>query len=384
MPVTIKHSSDLFITPPLVAPTAKPDSAFIKMADIERGQPDLDPYSPSMEEFRGKIRKCQDASMARSRVQSVLDNYNQMRLDMPKAIQREVAKFLRHEKWVDSPRTLSQFRLYHMLVGQGRTKFLNFSAWLIVAATWPSHPLVLGIADEMSRLWGQKFPDTRPFFPKNVSEEEALLKYEGNLVQRDEDSLSDAGDGNPTDNNKEDNKRKSNSGDIFDRATKKHKVHRTTTLSDSNIPEPSSVQKTPGAGGSEQGRPKSSNNKDAQIKKLERQRDRRFKDGDKDFRRLFNRVEALKTNLKDATEKEHNLQSYVRQLEDQIKHRDEEIEKLSDRNRKLTAKHKDDYRASETYAKGLEGDRGEGIEEHIDDNKTPEAKVKETSDTEQE
>ncbi|KAF5556528.1 hypothetical protein FPHYL_7913 [Fusarium phyllophilum] len=372
------------------------------MADIERGQPDLDPYSLSMEEFRGKIRKCQDASMARSRVQSVLDNYNQMRLDMPKAIQREVAKFLRHEKWVNSPRTLSQFRLYHMLVGQGRTKFLNFSAWLIVAATWPSHPLVLAIADEMSRLWGQKFPDTRPFFPKNVSEEEALLKYEGNLVQGDEDSLSDAGDGNPTDNNKEDNKRKSNSGDTFDRATKKHKVDRTTTLSDSNIPEPSSVQKTPGAGGPEQGRVSYLKRKikardeqlsekdevikqqDAQIKKLERQRDRRFKDGDKDFRRLFNRVEALKTNLKDATEKENNLQSYVRQLEVQIKHRDEEIEKLSDRNRKLTAKHKDEYRASETYAKGLEGDRGEEIEEHIDDKRTPEAKVKETSDTEQE
>ncbi|KAF4427976.1 hypothetical protein FACUT_9515 [Fusarium acutatum] len=402
MLVTIKHCSNLFITPPLIAPTAEPDSAFIQMVDIERGQSDLDPYSLSMEEFRGKIRKCQDASIARSRVQSVLNNYNQMRPDMPKAIQLEVARFLRHEKWVDSPRTLSQFRLYHMLVGQGRTKFLNFSAWLVVAAIWPSHLLVIGIADEMSRLWGQKFPDTRPFFPKNVSEEEALLKYDGNFVPGDEYPLSDAGDGNPKDNHKEDSKRKSNSGDIFDNATKKHKVDRTTALPNSDIPEPSNEQKTPGAEGPEQGRVSYLKSKikardelisekdeiikqqDAQIKKLERQRDRRFKDGDKDFRRLFNRVEALKTNLKDATEKEHDLQSYVRQLEDQIKNRDEEIEKLSDRNRKLKAKNQDEYRTWETFAEGLEGDRGEEIKELIHNDRTLEAKVKEPSDTEEE
>ncbi|KAF4493365.1 hypothetical protein FAGAP_10522 [Fusarium agapanthi] len=371
------------------------------MANIDRGQSDVDPYILSMVEFRDKIRKCQDASMARSRVQSVLDNYNQMRLDMPKAIQLKVATFLRHEKWVDSPRTLSQFRLYHMLTGQGRTKFLNFSAWLIVAAIWPSHLLVLGIADEMSRLWGHMFPDTRPFFPKNVSEEEALLKYDGNFVQGGEDPLSDAGDGNPTDNNK----RESNSGDIFDRATKRHKVDRTTAFANNGIPEPSNVQKTPGAEGPEQGRVSYLKRKikardelisekdevikqqDAQIKKLVRQRDRRIKDGDKDFIRLFDRVEALKTNLKDAAEKEHGLQSFVRQLEDQIKHRDEEIEKLSDGNRKLKAENKDLDRTSQTYAEGLEGVinlRGKETEELSDVNRTIEVKVKETSDTEEE
>ncbi|KAF5713892.1 hypothetical protein FMUND_7723 [Fusarium mundagurra] len=372
------------------------------MEDIEREKFHRDPYSLSMEEFRVKIRKCQDASMAQSRVQSVLNNYNKMRPDMPKAIQLKVARFLRHEKWVDSPRNLSQSRLYCMLVGQGRTKVLNFSAWLVVAAIWPSHLLVHGIAEEMSRLWGQKFPDTRPFFPKDVLEEEVLLKYDGSFVPGDDYPLSDAGDENPKDNNKEDNKRKSNPGDIFDRATKKHKVDRTTAWPNSDIPEPPNLQKTPGAEGPEQGRVPYLKRKikardeligekdevikqqDAQIKKLERQRNRRFKDGDKDFRRLFNRVEALKTNLRDAAEKEHDLQSYVRQLEDQIKHRDEEIERLADCNRKLKAKHKDEYRTSETYAKGLEGDRGEEIKEPIDDNRTPEAKAKETSDMEQE
>src|SRR6478735_5959228 len=164
------------------------------MVDIERGQSDLDPYSPSMGEFGGKIRNCHDASMARSRVQSVLANYNQMRLAMPKTIQLKVARFLRHEKWVDSPRNLSQSHQYKMLIGQGRSKVLNFSAWLVVAAIWPSHLRVLGIADEMSRFWGQSFPDTRPFFPTNVSEEEALIKYDGNFVQGDEYPLSDAGD----------------------------------------------------------------------------------------------------------------------------------------------------------------------------------------------
>ncbi|KAF5680140.1 hypothetical protein FDENT_8528 [Fusarium denticulatum] len=344
------------------------------MAHIEREQFDCDPYSLSMEEFRVKIRKCQDPSMARSRVQSVLNNYNQMCPDMPKAIQLEVARFLRHEKWVDSPRTLSQFRLYHMLTGQGRTKVLNFSAWLVVAAIWPSRLLVLGIADEMSRLWEQKFPDTRPFFPKNVSEEEALLKYDGNFVTGDDYPLSDASDGNPKDNNREDYNRRSNLGDIFERAAKKHKVDRTTALPNRNIPEPYNVQKTPGAEGPEQGKVSYLKRKikardelisekdelikqqDAQIKKLERQSHRRFKDGDKDFRKLFNRVAALKISLKDAAKKEHDLQSYVQQLEDQIKNRDQEIEKLSDCNRKLNAMNQDGYRTWETHAGGLEGD----------------------------
>ncbi|KAF5250070.1 hypothetical protein FANTH_4672 [Fusarium anthophilum] len=366
------------------------------MANIDRSRFDADPYTLSMREFRGKIRKCHDASMARSRVQSVLDNYNRMRLDMPKAIQLKVATFLRHEKWVDSPRTLSQFRLYHMLTGRGRTKVLNFSAWLIVAAIWPSHPLVLGIADDMSRFWEHKFPDTRPFFPKNVSEEEALLKYDGNPVQGDEDPLSDGDDGDPTDNNKGDNKRESNSGDILDRVTKRHKFDRTTALTNNGIPKLSNVQKTPGAEGPEQGRVSYLKRKlkardelikqqDAQIKKLVRRRDRRFKDGDKDFRRLFDRVEALKTNLKDAAEKEHGLQSHVRQLEDQIKHRDKEIERLSDRNRKLKAENKDLNRTSQTYAEGLEGVinlRGKETEELSYVNGTIEVKVKETSDTE--
>ncbi|KAF4959740.1 hypothetical protein FGADI_1514 [Fusarium gaditjirri] len=64
------------------------------MVDIERGQSDLDPYSPSMGGFHGKIRNCHDVTMARYRVQSVLANYNQMRLDMPKTIQLKVARFL--------------------------------------------------------------------------------------------------------------------------------------------------------------------------------------------------------------------------------------------------------------------------------------------------
>ncbi|EXM30194.1 hypothetical protein FoTM2_000465 [Fusarium oxysporum f. sp. vasinfectum] len=355
------------------------------MVDIERGQSDLDPYSPSMGEFGGKIRNCHDASMARSRVQSVLANYNQMRLDMPKTIQLKVARFLRHEKWVDSPRNLSQSHQYKMLIGQGRSKVLNFSAWLVVAAIWPSHLRVLGIADEMSRFWGQSFPDTRPFFPTNVSEEEALIKYDGNFVQGDEYPLSDAGDGFPRDKNKEDNgdanedgtdhpsKRKSNSGDIFNRATKSTRL---TEL-------PLCVE------GMEQGRiaylrrkimardelisekDEAIKQRDAQIKELERRRHRRFKEGDKDFRKLFDRVEALKANLKDAAEKEHDLQTYVRQLEDYIKNRDEEIERLSDRNRKIQAKHK-----------GV--DRSEEIEKLSDGNGTLEVKVKETSDTKQE
>ncbi|KAF5559602.1 hypothetical protein FNAPI_4647 [Fusarium napiforme] len=372
------------------------------MAHVEREQSDCDPYSLRMEEFRVKIRKCQDASMARSRVQSVLSNYNQMCPDMPKAVQLEVAWFLRHEKWVDSPRNIGQFRLYRMLTGRKRTKVLNFSAWLVVAAIWPSHLLVLGIADEMSRLWGQKFPDTQPFFPKNVSEEEALLKYGGNFVTGDDYPLSDVSDGHSKDNNKEDYKRKSNPGDVFERAAKKHKVDRTTASPNRDIPEPPNVQKTSGAEGPEQGKVSFLKRKikardelisekngvikhqAAQIKKLERQRDRRFKDGDKDFRRLFNRVEALKTSLRDAAEKEHDLQSYVRQLEDQIKARDEEIEKLIDRNRKLNAKKQDGYRTWETHAEGLEGDRGKEIKELIDDDRTLGEKVKEPSDTEEE
>ncbi|KAK2683501.1 hypothetical protein RAB80_001447 [Fusarium oxysporum f. sp. vasinfectum] len=327
------------------------------MVDIERGQSDLDPYSPSMGEFGGKIRNCHDASMARSRVQSVLANYNQMRLDMPKTIQLKVARFLRHEKW---------------------------PGWLWRLFGHP-HLRVLGIADEMSRFWGQSFPDTRPFFPTNVSEEEALIKYDGNFVQGDEYPLSDAGDGFPRDKNKEDNgdanedgtdhpsKRKSNSGDIFNRATKSTRL---TEL-------PLCVE------GMEQGRiaylrrkimardelisekDEAIKQRDAQIKELERRRHRRFKEGDKDFRKLFDRVEALKANLKDAAEKEHDLQTYVRQLEDYIKNRDEEIERLSDRNRKIQAKHK-----------GV--DRSEEIEKLSDGNGTLEVKVKETSDTKQE
>ncbi|KAG9507745.1 hypothetical protein J7337_001300 [Fusarium musae] len=376
--------------------------SLIKMAHVDGEQSDCDPYSPSMEEFRVKIRKCQDASMARSRVQSVLSNYNQMCPDMPKAIQLKVARFLRHEKWVDSPRTLSKFKLYSLLTGQGRTKALNFSAWLVVAAIWPSHLLVLGIADEMSQLWGQKFPDTRPFFPKYASEEEALLKYEGNFVTGDDYPLSDVSDGHSKDHNKEDYKRKSNLGDIFERAAKKHKVDRTTASPNRNIPEPHNVQKTPGIEGPEQGKvsylkrkikardellsekDKVIKQQDAQVKKLELQRDRRFKDGDKDFRRLFNRVKALKTSLKDAAEKEHDLQAYVRQLEDQIKSRDEEIEKLSDRNRKLSAKNQDGYRTWEMHAEGLEGGRGKEIKELIRDDRTLGEKVKEPSDTEEE
>ncbi|RBR18423.1 hypothetical protein FVER53590_00686 [Fusarium verticillioides] len=364
--VTIKRCSNLFITPSLIALTAEPDSALIKMAHVDGEQSDCDPYSPSMEEFRVKIRKCQDASMARSRVQSVLSNYNQMCPDMPKAIQLKVAS----------------------LVGCG--------GYLAIppARSWHRRRNV--------KLWGQKFPDTRPFFPKNVSEEEALLKYEGNFVTGDDYPLSDVSDGHSKDNNKEDYKRKSNLGDIFERAAKKHKVDRTTASPNRNIPEPHNVQKTPGTEGPEQGKvsylkrkikardellsekDKVIKQQDAQVKKLERQRDRRFKDGDKDFRRLFNCVKALKTSLKDAAEKEHDLQAYVRQLEDQIKNRDEEIEKLSDRNRKLSAKNQDGYRTWEMHAEGLEGGRGKEIKELIRDDRTLGEKVKEPSDTEEE
>ncbi|KAF5615299.1 hypothetical protein F52700_13465 [Fusarium sp. NRRL 52700] len=375
------------------------------MADTNRGQSDLDPCSLSMEQFRDKIRKSHDVSMARSRVQNVLNNYNQMRIDMPKAVQLKAATFLRCENWMDIPRNLGRTRFYHMLKGKRRMRALNFSAWLIVAAIWPSHPLVLDIADDMSRFWGQRFPGTRPFFPKNVPEEEAFTKYDGNVVLGDEDLLSDADDGNPKDNDRDDNKRKSNSDDIFGRATKKHKADRTTALSNSGISEPSIVQKTPGVESMEQGRVPHLKRKimardelikkkdevikqqDAQIKKLERHRNRRFKDGDKDFRKVFNRVETLKTNLKDAAEKEHDLQAYVRQLEDQINHRDEEIDKLSDRNRKLEAKNKELHRTWETYDQGLDvlmNLRGKEIEELSDANRPLESKVKDSSYKEEE
>ncbi|KAF9776278.1 hypothetical protein IL306_005567 [Fusarium sp. DS 682] len=173
------------------------------MVDIKREHYDPNSCFLSMEDFAAKINSCNDVDMALSRVQLVLNNYNRMHLDMPKMIQLEVAKFLRNEKWVDSPSSPSAYRLYKILKGTGRPKMLNFSVWLVVAAIWPDNQHVLEASHEMSNLLGQTFPGAMPFFPMGVSEDEAVIKYQGTFAREDKRGVSDMGNGHPIGKSKE-------------------------------------------------------------------------------------------------------------------------------------------------------------------------------------
>jgi hypothetical protein len=333
------------------------------MVDIKREQSDPDPCSLSMEEFEDKINICDDVYTARYRVLSVLTNYERMRPNMPKTIQLMVTDFLKHEKWVDSPSSPSQSRLFKNLIGRGRRKVLNFSMWLVVAAIWPRNKRVLEVAGDMSTLWGQRFPKTRPFFPADIPEDEAHIKYEGNVAREEECPVSDADNKNSNDKNKtnkEDNgdgnedhrsKRKSDSSDIFNKATKKQKIDRTTVSSNNGIPEPSSLQKALGVENTEQERlvhlRKTMKEKDevikqedAQIASMYTRTQYTFKEfmesfnvadsfiekvaeeknsRDKEIRKLSDRNRTIEAKLKDASCKEHERQAYIQQLEDQIK-----------------------------------------------------------------
>lgn len=354
------------------------------MADIERGQSDPDPLSLSVEEFEHKIKCCKNVEIARIRVQLVVDNYYMIRLNIPQEVQQKIVNFLRNDKWVESPAIPSDYRLFRILKGRQRPKILNFSMWLIVAAIWPSHQRVLEIADDMSTFWGQRFPGTRPFFPAGVSDDEALNKYEGNVAQ-DVSSEPAAGNGNSyhkNETNKDEDedtnedaiqgpsKRKSKSYDIHKSSTKKQKIERTTGLPNDGGPEPSNSQTGSGAGAAGQdsllnmgkimmdknniimGKDEIIMDKDrviidkdktterlgevikqqnAQIKKLNHRHHRRFKERDRDVRKLLDRVETLKAKLRDISDKEHNQQAYVMQLEDRINDRDIYIQQLEDR-----------------------------------------------------
>ncbi|KAK2696302.1 hypothetical protein QWA68_005004 [Fusarium oxysporum] len=114
-----------------------------------------------MKDFAGAIKKTDNKRWARDNVKLVLEHFNHMKPDMPQVALDRLATFLLTENWVTSEPKPSQYRLYKILKGQGRTQQkLHFGMWTVVSAIYPKSPVVVALARDMSKHWGLQFPGT--------------------------------------------------------------------------------------------------------------------------------------------------------------------------------------------------------------------------------
>ncbi|ENH61391.1 hypothetical protein FOC1_g10016207 [Fusarium oxysporum f. sp. cubense race 1] len=137
-----------------------------------------------MKDFAGAIKKTDNKRGARDNVKLVLQHFNHMKPDMPQVALDRLATFLLTENWVTSEPKPSQYRLYKILKGQGRTQQkLHFGMWTVVSAIYPKSPVVVALARDMSKHWGLQFPGTAPWFPPDMSTSTIEDKWDGLVLE---------------------------------------------------------------------------------------------------------------------------------------------------------------------------------------------------------
>ncbi|EXM30216.1 hypothetical protein RAB80_001458 [Fusarium oxysporum f. sp. vasinfectum] len=137
-----------------------------------------------MKDFAGAIKKTDNKRWARDNVKLVLEHFNHMKPDMPQVALDRLATFLLTENWVTSEPKPSQYRLYKILKGQGRTQQkLHFGMWTVVSAIYPKSPVVVALARDMSKHWGLQFPGTAPWFPPDMSTSTIEDKWDGLVLE---------------------------------------------------------------------------------------------------------------------------------------------------------------------------------------------------------
>ncbi|KAJ4060134.1 hypothetical protein NW761_002186 [Fusarium oxysporum] len=137
-----------------------------------------------MKDFAGAIKKTDNKRGARDNVKLVLQHFNHMKPDMPQVALDRPATFLLTENWVTSEPKPSQYRLYKILKGQGRTQQkLHFGMWTVVSAIYPKSPVVVALARDMSKHWGLQFPGTAPWFPPDMSTSTIEDKWDGLVLE---------------------------------------------------------------------------------------------------------------------------------------------------------------------------------------------------------
>ncbi|KAH7493022.1 hypothetical protein FOMA001_g1475 [Fusarium oxysporum f. sp. matthiolae] len=133
-----------------------------------------------MKDFARAIKKTDNKRRAKNNVKLVLEHFNHMKLGMPQVALDRLANFLLTENWVTSVPKPSQYRLYKILKGQGRTQQkLHFGMWTVVSAIYSKSPVVVALARDMSKHWGVQFPETEPWFPPDMSTSTIEDKWDG-------------------------------------------------------------------------------------------------------------------------------------------------------------------------------------------------------------
>jgi hypothetical protein len=83
--------------------------------------------------------------------------------------------------------------------------------WIVVLAIWPKNSSVSQIAEEMSKLWGAKFPKTKPIFPANMTDNDIAAKWEGlvpKLMDKERENDDNKHDEESKDSDDDDDKKK--------------------------------------------------------------------------------------------------------------------------------------------------------------------------------
>ncbi|KAM0075724.1 hypothetical protein ACKRZS_012379 [Fusarium odoratissimum] len=137
-----------------------------------------------MKDFAGAIKKTDNKRRARDNVKLVLEHFNHMKPDMPQVALDRLATFLLTENWVTSEPKPSQYRLYKILKGHGRTQQkLHFGMWTVVSAIYPKSPVVVALARDMSKHWGVQFPGTAPWFLPDMSTSTIEDQWDGLVLE---------------------------------------------------------------------------------------------------------------------------------------------------------------------------------------------------------
>lgn len=107
-----------------------------------------------VKQFQDEINKTKNKRKAKDNVKRVAEPYNKIKDGMPQVALDKLIDFLSTENWVTSDTRPSQYRLYKIMKGHGRTsQKLHFGMWVVVSAIWPNKPVVINLATAMSKHW---------------------------------------------------------------------------------------------------------------------------------------------------------------------------------------------------------------------------------------
>ncbi|KAF5019411.1 hypothetical protein F66182_8583 [Fusarium sp. NRRL 66182] len=139
-----------------------------------------DPYKIKAKHFKS-FTDVEDMKIA---IKKVLRRYDAIRPDMHESCKRELHQFLSDPDWLKmiGGKGPSQSRFYKQLTGNGRSHAsLHFGKWLVMSALFEGNQALKGkVADSLSKWWGEPFPGTDVFYPKNTPDGAAqLLKFRG-------------------------------------------------------------------------------------------------------------------------------------------------------------------------------------------------------------